>query len=113
MHLHGSRHRARSPSNVQDTTTGATATVCMRARAHRGQWCVVWQNVLYFFSIKSLWDAYIFFFLFLTNERRGCDLPGYMDVAMAVDDGAWGIGFFFFNAFMRASKLFLSVEDGS
>lgn len=47
------------------------------------------------------------------KKRRRCDLSGYMDVAMAVDDGAWGMGCFFFNAFMRASKLFLSVEDGS
>lgn len=52
-------------------------------------------------------------FFMSKKKRRRCDLSGYMEVAMAVDDGAWGMGFFFFNAFMRASKLFLSVEDGS
>lgn len=83
----------------------------MWARAHRGRRCVMWQNVSYFFAIKSLWDAYNFFMS--KKKRRRCDLSGYMEVAMAVDDGAWGMGFFFFNAFMRASKLFLSVEDGS
>ena len=74
--------------------------------------CCVAKRLVLLFD-KVIMGCLHFFFLFLTNERRGCDLPGYMDVAMAVDDGAWGIGFFFFNAFMRASKLFLSVEDGS
>ena len=72
--------------------------------------CVAKRLVLLFDKVIM---GCLHFFLFLTNERRGCDLSGYMEVAMAVDDGAWGMGCFFFNAFMRASKLFLSVVDGS